>query len=623
MSTTTTEKTHAFQAEVKQLLHLMIHSLYSNKEIFLRELISNAADACDKLRFEAIKTPELLANDPDLGISITLDDKEGVIKIEDNGIGMSRDEVVSNLGTIARSGTREFLDQMSGDEKRDAALIGQFGVGFYSAFIVAHTVEVDTLRAGEKEAVSWRSQGDGEYTLDDGERTQRGTTITLHLRDDDKSFSERERIRYTVQKYSDHIAVPVKLIGEGENGETTVDTVNQSSALWRRAKSDITQEQYDEFYTYVSNDSDAPLAHSHNRVEGKTEYSSLLYVPSRRTFDLWDREKARGVKLFVKRVFIMDDAQAMLPNYLRFVRGVIDADDLPLNVSREILQSDRTVESIRAGSTKKVLGMLSKLAKDEEKYQTFWDAFGVVLKEGIMEDHGNAEALAKLMRFATTASGDDAQTVSLAAYVERQSDKDAPIYYLLADSVSAGSKSPHLEGLIAKGHEVIILTEPLDEWVVAHLTEFDGKSLKNAAHGEAEETPDEETKEDDLDEQYRDMSAKMASLLKEQVSDVRVSRRLVNSASCLVAPQGELGDHVKRMLREAGHEVPPDQKALEINPTHPLVIRLANLDDKDQFKAWSMLVYEQAILAAGGQLDDPTAFLQRVNEAILGADTAS
>ena len=623
MSTTTTPKTHAFQAEVKQLLHLMIHSLYSNKEIFLRELISNAADACDKLRFEAIKSPELLANDPDLSISITLDEKDGLITIEDNGIGMSRDEVVSNLGTIARSGTREFLDNMSGDEKRDAALIGQFGVGFYSAFIVAHTVEVDTLRAGESDAVLWRSEGDGEYTLDEGARTQRGTTIRLHLREDDKSFSEQQRIRYTVKKYSDHISVPVKLIGEGDNGEVTIDTVNQSSALWRRAKSDITQEQYDEFYTYVSNDSDAPLAHSHNRVEGKTEYSSLLYVPSRRTFDLWDREKARGVKLFVKRVFIMDDAQAMLPNYLRFIRGVIDADDLPLNVSREILQSDRTVESIRSGSAKKVLAMLTKLAKDEEKYQTFWDAFGTVLKEGIMEDHANAEALAKLMRFSSTHSGDDKQNVSLETYIERQSDKDAPIYYLIADSVVAGSKSPHLEGLLAAGHEVLILTEPLDEWVVGHLTQFDDKPLKNATHFEPEEADDTDSKDDGLDEQYRDVSAKMASLLKEQVSDVRVSRRLVNSASCLVAPQGEMGDQVKRMLREAGHEVPADQKALEINPTHPLVIRLANLDDKEQFAEWSMLVYEQAILAAGGQLEDPTAFLKRVNEAILGADTAA
>ncbi len=619
MSTDTTAKTHSFQAEVKQLLHLMIHSLYSNKEIFLRELISNAADACDKLRFEAIKSPELLADDPDLAITITLDSEAAVVKIEDNGIGMSRDEVVSNLGTIARSGTREFLDNMSGDEKKDAALIGQFGVGFYSAFIVAETVEVDTRRAGADEAVLWRSQGDGEYTLDAGSRTTRGTTITLHLREDDKDFSDSARIRYTVQKYSDHISVPVKLVGEGENGEVTIDTVNQSSALWRRAKSEITPEQYNEFYTYVSHDSDAPLAHSHNRVEGKTEYSSLLYVPSRRTFDLWDREKARGVKLFVKRVFIMDDAQAMLPNYLRFIRGVIDADDLPLNVSREILQSDRTVESIRAGSTKKVLAMLTKLAGDDaEKYQTFWDAFGIVLKEGVMEDHVNAQALAKLLRFASTKSDGDTQNVSFEQYVERQEDKDAPIYYLLADSLTAGRKSPHLEGLLAKGHEVLILTEPLDEWLVSHLPMYEEKPLRSAAHGEAE-ADKEEDKDDGLDEQYRDVSARIASLLKDKVSDVRVSRRLVDSASCLVAPEGDMGDHVKRMLREAGHDVPADEKVLEINPTHPMVIRLANLDDKAQFKDWSLLMYEQAILAAGGQLDDPTAFLKRVNEAILAA----
>ncbi len=620
MTATTSAKTHAFQAEVKQLLHLMIHSLYSNKEIFLRELISNAADACDKLRFEAIKNPELLADDPDLGITITLDAEKATVQIEDNGIGMSRDEVIENLGTIARSGTREFLDKMSGDEKRDAALIGQFGVGFYSAFIVAETVEVDTRRAGDDTAVLWRSNGDGEYTLDDGSRTTRGTTITLHLREDDKGFSESHRIRYTVQKYSDHIAVPVKLVGEGENGEVTIDTVNQSSALWRRAKSEISDEQYNEFYTYVSNDSEAPLARSHNRVEGKTEYTSLLYVPSRRTFDLWDREKARGVKLFVKRVFIMDEAQAMLPNYLRFIRGVIDADDLPLNVSREILQSDRTVDSIRAGSTKKVLGMLSTLSKDKDKYQTFWDAFGMVLKEGIMEDHANAEAIAKLLRFASTKSEGDAQSVSLADYVERQEDKDAPIYYLLADSLSAGRKSAYLEGLLAKGHEVLILTEPLDEWLVAHLTQFEDKPLRSAAHGEAEEAKDDESKDDDgLNEQYRDTSARMASILKDQVSDVRVSKRLVNSVSCLVAPEGELGDHVKRMLRDAGHEIPTEQKVLEINPTHPMVIRLANLEDKEQFKEWSHLVYEQAILAAGGQLDDPSAFLTRVNNAILDA----
>ncbi|MFK7886168.1 MAG: molecular chaperone HtpG [Gammaproteobacteria bacterium] len=618
MTATTTAKTHAFQAEVKQLLHLMIHSLYSNKEIFLRELISNAADACDKLRFEAIKQPELLADDPDLGITITLDAEKGTVQIEDNGIGMSRDEVIENLGTIARSGTREFLDKMSGDEKRDAALIGQFGVGFYSAFIVADTVEVDTRRAGDESAVLWRSSGDGEYTLDAGARTTRGTTITLHLREDDKSFSESHRIKYTVQKYSDHIAVPVKLVGEGENGEVTIDTVNQSSALWRRAKSEITDEQYNEFYTYVSNDSEAPLARSHNRVEGKTEYSSLLYVPSQRTFDLWDREKARGVKLFVKRVFIMDEAQAMLPNYLRFVRGVIDADDLPLNVSREILQNDRTVDSIRAGSTKKVLGMLSTLAKDKEKYQTFWDAFGMVLKEGMMEDHANADAIAKLLRFASTKSDGDVQNVSLADYVERQDDKEAPIYYLLADSLSAGRKSAYLEGLLAKGHEVLILTEPLDEWLVAHLTQFEEKPLRSAAHGEATEPEEEKSDEDDaLNEQYRETSARIASILKQHVSDVRVSKRLVDSVSCLVAPEGDLGDHVKRMLRDAGHEVPAEQKVLEINPTHPMVVRLANLEDKSQFTDWSHLIYEQAILAAGGQLDDPTAFLTRVNNAIL------
>ena len=622
MSSTTQSNTHAFQAEVKQLLHLMIHSLYSTKEIFLRELISNAADACDKLRFEAISEPALLADDPDLAITITLDEKEGVITIEDNGIGMSRDEVVSNLGTIARSGTREFLDKMSGDEKRDAALIGQFGVGFYSAFIVSDSVEVDTRRAGADEAVLWRSSGEGEYTLDVGARTQRGTTIRLHLREDDKGFSHADRIRYTVQKYSDHIAVPVKLVGEGENGEVTVDTVNQSSALWRRPKSEISDEQYNEFYTYVSRDSEAPLAHSHNRVEGKTEYTSLLYVPSRSTFDLWDREKARGVKLFVKRVFIMDDAQAMLPNYLRFIRGVIDADDLPLNVSREILQSNRTVETIRAGSTRKVLGMLEKLAKDDaQKYQTFWDAFGLVLKEGVMEDHANAQDIAKLLRFASTATEGTAQTLSLEQYIERQKHADSPVYYLRADSVSAGRKSPHIEGLLADGHEVLILTDAIDEWLVAHLTQFGDKPLRSAAHGEVDAAkPDED---DPLEEQYRDVSARMASLLKEQVSDVRVSRRLIDSASCLVAPEGEMGEHVRRMLQEAGHDLPPDQKVLEINPTHPMLIRLANLDDKATFKEWSFLIYEEAILAAGGKLEDPTGFLKRVNDAILGTATAS
>ena len=618
MTATAEKQTHTFQAEVKQLLHLMIHSLYSNKEIFLRELISNAADACDKLRFEAIRDSDLLADDPDLAITITLDSENGRVVIEDNGIGMSRDEVIENLGTIARSGTREFLENLSGDEQKDAALIGQFGVGFYSAFIVAHTVEVDTRRAGSDDAVLWTSGGDGEYTLESGARSGRGTTITLHLRDDDKDFAQSHRVRYTVKKYSDHIAVPVKLVGEGDNGETTVETVNQSSALWRRPKSDITDEQYDEFYTYVAHDNDKPLARSHNRVEGKTEYTSLLYVPSRPTFDLWDRDKARGVKLFVKRVFIMDDAQALLPNYLRFIRGVIDADDLPLNVSREILQSDRTVETIRAGSTKKVIGMLSSLAGDNEKYQTFWEAFGAVLKEGVIEDHSNAEALAKLLRFASTANKDDAQTVSLADYVERQSDKDAPVYYLMADSVTAGRRSPHIEGLLAEGHEVLILTEPVDEWLVAHLTQFDDKPLKNAAHLDAKASDDSE-EDSAVDEQYRDMSARVASLLKDKVSDVRVSKRLVNSASCLVSPEGELGDHVKRMLRDAGHEVPPEQKILEINPTHPLVIRLANLDDKDRFADWSVMLYEQAILAAGGQLDAPTEFLARVNDAILGA----
>ena len=611
-----TATTHSFKAEVTQLLKLMIHSLYSNKEIFLRELISNASDACDKLRFEALQQPELLGDNSDFEIKLSTDKDAGTITIEDNGIGMTKDEIVTNLGTIASSGTREYLSRLSGDQQKDAQLIGQFGVGFYSAFVVADKVDVESKRAGDSEAVSWSSEGTGEFNLGVSSREERGTKITLHIRDDDKEFLESTRLRFVVKRYSDHIAIPVKL----QNDEGEYDVVNDTTALWQRPKSEIEDQQYKDLYQSIAHAFDEPLAWIHNRVEGKYEYTSLFFVPSQRPYDLYEREQKQGIKLFVQRVFILDDSEQMLPRYLRFVRGLVDSNDLPLNVSRELLQTNRAVDAIRTASVKKILGMLKNMAEvDAEKYTSFWSLFGPVLKEGIVEDAANQESIAPLLRFASTHTEDLEETVSLHDYVSRMGDKQEEIYYLVADSKTAAAASPHLEGLKAKGIEVLILGDRIDEWLVTHLREFDGKSLRSAAQGDIDlaKSEEDEAAQKVLDEKYRDLLARIQSQLSERVEDVRLSQRLVESPACVVAQEGAPSGFLKQMLEEAGQAMPEAKPVLEVNPTHPLVIHMEHEEDKQLFQHYAYLLLEQAILAEGGQLQDPAAFVKRVNQVIL------
>ncbi len=611
-----TTTTHAFQAEVKQLMKLMIHSLYSNKEIFLRELVSNASDACDKLRFEALQNPDLLAEGSDFSISLSADKEAGTVTITDNGIGMSKDEVVQFLGTVASSGTREYLNAMTGDQKKDAQLIGQFGVGFYSAFVVSERVEVDSRRAGSTEAVRWSSEGTGEYTLEDSDFDQRGTRITLHLREDDKEFADAMRLRYIVKRYSDHIAVPITLAGE--DGE--VETINDTTALWQRPKGEIDEQQYKDLYQSMSHAMDEPLAWSHNRVEGKYEYTSLFFIPSTRPFDLYEREQRNGIKLFIQRVFVLEDKEQLLPRYLRFVRGLVDSADLPLNVSREILQSNKVVDAIRSGSVKKILGIIESMNKnDADKYVEFWNLFGAVLKEGVVEDAGNKDRIAPLLRFASTHNDNLDETVTLADYIGRMKSSQEPIYYLVGDTKEGAASSPHIEGLRAKGIEVLILGDRIDEWLVSHLQEFEGKPLRSAAQGDidlGDDTVDEE-RQKQLDEQYKDLVARVQSLLSDKVDDVRLSQRLVESPSCVVAQEGAPSGYLQRMLEEAGQAMPSLKPVLEINPTHPLIVRMGVEQDKDLFKQYASLLYEQAILAEGGQLTDPAAFVKRVNQVIL------
>ncbi|MGK0555797.1 molecular chaperone HtpG [Bordetella bronchiseptica] len=635
MSQTTTNsasETLGFQAEVKQLLHLMIHSLYSNKEIFLRELVSNASDACDKLRFEAIDQPGLLDGDGELAIRVDYDKAARTITISDNGIGLSRDEAVANLGTIARSGTREFFSQLTGDKQKDAQLIGQFGVGFYSSFIVADKVTVLSRRAGlaANEAIRWESDGQGEFSIAPAEKAGRGTDVVLHLRADEDELLNGWKLREILRRYSDHISLPIRMAKEdwdAEKGEQVkgdeLETVNQANALWTRNKSDIADEQYREFYKTVSHDYDDPLAWTHNRVEGRSEYTQLLYVPKHAPFDLWDRDARRGVKLYVKRVFIMDDAEQLLPSYLRFVRGVIDSADLPLNVSREILQESRDVRAIREGSAKRVLSLLEDMAENKaEDYATFWTEFGQVLKEGTGEDAANRERIARLLRFASTHDGEQAQTVSFADYVGRMKDGQDKIYYVTADTFTAAANSPHLEIFRKKGIEVLLLSDRVDEWMLSYLREFDGKSLVSVAKGglDLAELADEEEKkrQSEVAETFKPLVERLQQALAEQVKEVRVTQRLVDSPACVVVGQNELSPHLLRMLKAAGQEAPEVKPVLEINPDHALIARIRDASDAE-FGDWAALLLDQALLAEGAQIADPAAFVKRLNGLLLKA----
>ncbi len=623
-------QTMGFQAEVKQLLHLMIHSLYSNKEIFLRELVSNASDACDKLRFEAIDNPALLEGGADLQIRVSYDKEARTITISDNGIGLSHDEAIANLGTIARSGTKEFFSQLSGDKQKDAQLIGQFGVGFYSSFIVADKVTVESRRAGvaTSEGVRWTSEGQGDFTIEPIEKESRGTDITLHLRADEDEFLSHWKLSEILRRYSDHISLPVLMQKEeydSEKGEMVKkdewEAVNQASALWTRNKSDITDEQYKEFYKHVSHDYEDPLAWTHNRVEGRSEYTQLLYIPKRAPFDLWDRDGKRGVKLYVKRVFIMDEAEQLLPSYLRFVRGVIDSSDLPLNVSREILQESRDVRSIREGSVKRILSLLENMAENKpEDYATFWAEFGQVLKEGTGEDPSNLERIAKLMRFASTHTDEPLQNVSLADYISRMKEGQDRIYYVVADSFNAAKNSPHLEIFRKKGIEVLLLSDRVDEWMMSHFREFEGKQLVSVSKGglDLAELADEaeKKKQEEVAESFKPLVERLKEVLKDKVKDVNVTLRLVDSPACVVVGQNELSPHLLRMLQAAGQETPDFKPVLEINPEHAIITRLQAAED-EEFADWANVLLDQALLAEGAQIADPAAFVKRMNALLL------
>ena len=621
------KETLGFQAEVKQLLKLMSHSLYSNKEIFLRELISNASDAADKLRFEALSDDALWEDDPELRIRVSFDKDARTVTLSDNGIGMNRQEVIEHIGTIAKSGTRQFFDALSGDQAKDSHLIGQFGVGFYSAFLVADKVTLITRRAGlgAEHAVQWESAGEGDYTLETVAKAGRGTDVILHLREGEDELLSSHALQAIIRKYSDHITLPILMQQEewdAEKSEMVVKdeatAVNQASALWARPKSEITPEQYEEFYKHVAHDFEAPLAYVHARVEGKQEYTQLLYIPARAPFDLYDREQRHGIKLYVRRVFIMDDAKQLMPAYLRFVRGVIDSNDLPLNVSREILQESKDIEAIRGGSVKKVLGMLEDLASNQpEKYATFWTEFGRVMKEGVGEDFANKERLAKLIRFASTHTDSETQTVSLTDYISRMKDGQDKIYFVTADSFAAAKNSPHLEIFRAKGVEVLLLADRVDEWMTSHLTEFEGKKLQSVAKGDLDlgQLSDEAEKQEQSQEAeaFKDLTTKIKDALGEQVKEVRVTHRLTSSPACLVAGEHDMGANLERLLKAAGQAVPNSKPILEINPHHALVQRLNEQTDSDKLKDWSAILFDQALLAEGGQLEDPAAFVRRLN----------
>ena len=627
MNATTGKETLGFQTEVKQLLHLMIHSLYSNREIFLRELISNASDACDKLRFEALHNASLFESEPDLKIKVGVDRTARTLTISDNGIGMSREEAVHNLGTIAKSGTREFFSQLTGDRQKDAHLIGQFGVGFYSAFIVADRVTVVSRRAGlaADQGVRWESEGAGEYSVEMVDRPARGTEITLHLKEGQDDLLSGWKLREIVRKYSDHIVQPIVMKQEEwKDGEQVAsdedETVNQANALWARPKSDITDEQYKEFYKHVGHDFEAPLAWLHARVEGRQDYTQLLYVPAHAPFDLWDRQQRHGIKLYVRRVFIMDDAEQLLPAYLRFVRGVVDSNDLPLNVSREILQESKDIEAIRAGCSKKVLGLLEDVAENrQEDYARFWGEFGRVLKEGVAEDPANREKIAGLLRFASTHADTDEENVALAGYIGRMKEGQEKVYYVTADSFTAAKHSPHLEIFRKKGIEVLLLSDRVDEWVLGHLTEFQGKPLASVAKGGLDLGKLEDAAEKQAQEEqagaFKELVGKIQASLGDRVKEVRVTHRLTDSPACLVADEHEMGGNLARLLKAAGQKVPDSKPILEINPEHPVVQRLKY--EEKRFDDWSAVLFDQALLAEGGQLEDPAAFVRRVNALLL------
>ena len=631
MTVTSTRETLGFQAEVKQLLHLMVHSLYGNKEIFLRELVSNASDAGDKLRFEALADPALFENDPDLRIRVTYDVVARTITVSDNGIGMSRQEVIEHIGTIAKSGTREFFQQLAADKAKDANLIGQFGVGFYSAFIVADTVTLTTRRAGTtaEHGVRWESSGEGEYTIETVEKASRGTDVTLHLRPDENDLLAGLRLRTILKKYSDHITVPILM--KKETWDATLkqelvtdadEQINQASALWARSKSEITEEQYNEFYKHVAHDFEPPLAHVHAKVEGRHEFTQLFYIPQRAPFDLWDREHRHGIRLYVRRVFIMDDAEDLMPAYLRFVRGIIDSSDLPLNVSREILQQSRDVEAIRTTSVKRVLGLLEDLAnKEADKFATFWKEFGRVLKEGVVEDPVNRDRIAKLLRYSSTQRETEEQTVSLSDYVSRMKEGQTAIYYITADGFATAKNSPHLEIFRKLGVEVLLMHDRIDEWVLSSLTEFEGKPLQSIAKGglDLSALGDEAVKkeQEQQTEGHKGLVERMQKALGDRASAVRVTYRLTDSPACLVSDEHAMSTHLERMLKAAGQNVPNAKPVLEINPGHPIVRRLNDETDETKFADWSQILFDQATLAEGGQLEDPATFVKRLNELML------
>lgn len=620
------KETLSFQTEVKQLLNLMIHSLYSNKEIFLRELVSNASDACDKLRFEALSDSALFEDDKDLKIQVDFDKEAGTVTITDNGVGMTREEVIANIGTIANSGTKKFLDNMTGEQAKDAQMIGQFGVGFYASFIVADNVTVETRRAGltSEHGVRWHSSGEGEFDLENINKEERGTKIILHLKKDEEEFADDWRLRSIINKYSDHISLPISMFKRDDKGELTdeLEAVNKASALWTRSKSDIKEEEYKEFYKHVAHDFDEPLSWLHNRVEGTQEYTTLFYIPKRAPFDMFERDQKNGIKLYVKRVFIMDDADQLMPNYLRFIKGVVDSDDLPLNISREILQKNKHIDTIRGASSKKILGHLEKMAKNQpEDYATFWTEFGRVLKEGPAEDSGNKEKIAKLFRYASTNNDSDIENVSLDDYISRMKEGQDKLYYITGDSYAAVKNSPHLELFKKKGIEVVLMHDRVDEWMMSYLNEYDGKSFVNIAKGELDlgdlEDKEDKKKAEKAAKDYESLLKQMTESLGDKVKEVRVSTRLTDSPSCLVVEQQDMAVSMQKILKQAGHEVPNIEPILEINIEHPLVKRLSDEQDDDKFSDWSHLLFDQAMLSEGGQLEDPVAFVTRINQLLL------
>ena len=624
------KETLGFQTEVKHLLKLMIHSLYSNKEIFLRELISNASDAADKLRFEALSNDSLYGNDSELKIRVEYDKEAKTITVSDNGIGMTRQEVMDNIGTIAKSGTKEFFESLTGDQAKDAHLIGQFGVGFYSSFIIADKVTLVTRKAGETadQGVRWESGGEGDYSIENMSKATRGTDVTLHLREGEDEFLDGFALRNVIRKYSDHITLPIYMVKESfgeeekEDKQDEDEVVNQASALWARPKNEITDEEYKEFYKHVAHDFEDPIAHVHSSVEGKYEYTSLFYLPARAPFDMWDRDSRHGIKLYVRRVFIMDDAKHIMPNYLRFVRGLVDSDDLPLNVSREILQQNKVIDNIRSASVKKVLGMMEDVAKKEpEKYQTIWNEFGRVLKEGPGEDITNKDKIAALLRFSTTNTDAENQDVSLADYIGRMKEGQESIYYITADSFASAKNSPHLEIFRKKGLEVLLLTDSVDEWLVSSLTEHEGKKLESVTKGELDlgglEDEEEKKEQEEVGKDFEGIVAQMKDTLGEQVKDVRLTHRLTNSPACLVKDTQDMSANLERILKQAGQAIPASKPILELNPQHPLVEKLKNEKDGERFADMTFILFDQALLAEGGQLDDPATFVGRLNELLL------